>query len=158
MATAKQEKADKPQKKKKKLSGKKIAAGIVLALFSFILYIGLQPVTGTINFGICRVFAERNLVYPSTMRVVGVQERPQDVRLDVASLNQFGESMVTQVACNFHTDAAKLHRLSSATINRRKVPDREVEIFNTIIPYILANPPSLALPAPIPDNLADLQR
>lgn len=157
MATAQQDKAVKP-KKKKIITGKRIAIGAGVALVSFILYLGFQPITGTINFGICRVFAERALIYPSTMRVVAVQERPQDVRMDVVSLNQFGESMVTQVTCNFHTDAANLHRLSGASINRRKVSEREIAIFNTIIPYIIANPPSLVLPAPIPVELVDLQR
>lgn len=157
MATAQQDAPAKP-KKKRKLSGKKIAALLVGGVVCFILYVGFQPIKGTINFAICRVFAERNLVYPSTMRVMAAQERPQDVRLDVASVNQFGESMVTQVTCNFHTDAANLHRLSSVLINRRKVSEREVAIFNTTIPYILANPPSLALPAPTPVALVDLQR
>jgi hypothetical protein len=157
MATAQQDKAVKP-KKKRKLSGKQIAILVVAAIFAFILYLGFQPLVGTINFGICRVFAERTMVYPSTMRVVAVQERPQDVRMDVVSLNQFGESMVTQVTCNFHTDAANLHKLSSVLVNRRKVPEREVAIFNTTIPYILANPPSLVLPAAIPVELVDLQR
>lgn len=157
MTTAQQDKAVKPQKKKK-VSGKQIAIGIAVVLVSYVLYLGFQPLTGTINFGICRVFAERTLIYPSTMRVVAVQDRPQDVRLDVVSLNQFGESMVTQVTCNFHTDAANLHKLSGVLINRRKVPDREVAIFNTTIPFILANPPSLVLPPPVPVALVDLQR
>ncbi len=157
MATAQQDKAIKP-KKKKKLSSKKIAIGGAVAVVIFVIYVGIQPLAGTINFGICRVFAERTLVYPSTMRVVSVQERPQDVRMDVVSLNQFGESMVTQVTCNFHTDVSNLHKLAGVTVNRRKVPDRDVAIFNTTIPYILANPPSLVLPAPIPEALVDLQR
>lgn len=159
MATAQQQdKAAVKPKKKKTLSGKKIAIGGIVALVSFVLYLGFQPLTGTINFGICRVFAERSVVYPTTIRVVAVQERPQDVRLDIVSLNQFGESMVTQVSCDFHTDAANAHKIASASINRRKVPDRDIAIFNTTIPYILANPPSLVLPAPIPEALVDLQR
>lgn len=157
MATVQQDKAEKP-KKKRKISNKKIAISVGIVLFSIIMYLGFQPVTGGINYGICRVFAEGTLIYPTTMRVVSAQQRPQDVRMDVVSLNQFGESMVTQMVCNFHTDAANQHKLASVVINRRKVPERDVAIFNTTIPFILANPPSLVLPRAMPDALVDLQR
>ncbi len=141
---------------KSKSSNIRIYIGIGVGILALVLYIGLKPLQGTIKFGICRVFVERTVAYPPTLRILAVQERPQDVRIDYTSLNEFGESVVKQATCTFRPDPANPNLLSGVVIAGRKAPARDVAIFNTTIPFIMANPPSLILPLPMPVDLSDL--
>ncbi len=152
--TAAPAKTGKPAKPKKSKKGLYIWLGIIVV--GGILYLGFQPLTGTIKFGICRVYAEQTLIYPPTLRIISAEERPQDVRIEYGSLNEFGESVVKRITCNFRPDGTNL--LSSVDINGQKQSARTVAIFNTTIPFIIANPPSLVLPPPVPVELVDLQR
>lgn len=142
---------------RKKMSNKKLYGGIGGGILLLLIWVGSLPLTGTMRYGICQVFVERTLTYPPEMKVSAVTERGELVRMDYSYTNEYGEYMVGAAQCLFR-NPENPHALSEATINRRAVPAQELAVFNTIIPFILENPPSLTLPPPVPQQLRDLQR
>ncbi len=145
--------------KAKKKSNKKLFGGIAVGIVALIIWVGAQPLRGTIKFGICRVFAEQTITYPTTMKVVAVIERAanNDVRMDFSYLNEYGEYMVNSAHCTFRPDPNTGWVATELLINRQKVPKERIDIFNSTIPFILANPPSLILPPRMAVDLKDLQ-
>lgn len=151
-----------PKKKSQAAKGrskKKLYGGIAVAVLAFIIWVGTRPLTGTIKFGICRVYAEQTLTYPTTMKVVAVLERAthNDVRMDYSFMNEYGEYMVNSAHCTFRPDPNTVWAVSELLINRQKVPQEKIDVFNTTIPFILMNPPSLILPPRMAVDLKDLQ-
>jgi hypothetical protein len=81
-----------PAKKKprKPLSLKKIGIIGGLLLVLLIVYWGTQPLTGSINFGICKIFVEQNVRYPHEIRYISLIEQPGQARIEYVVLNEFG--------------------------------------------------------------------
>lgn len=152
--------AGKPRKKAKKLSGAQMGLLGGAAFLILILWVGLQPLKGSILYGICKVYIEQTLTYPPEMKVTAVIERmaEHEVRMDYAYLNEYGEYMVGAAQCTFRPDPVTGYALTNVLINRQKQPEEAFRIFNTTIPYIIANPPSLILPPGPAVELKDLQR
>lgn len=151
--------ADKKQKAAKKASNRKLIIGGVVVVLALVIYIGAQPLKGSIRYGICQVFIEQTLTYPPEMQMVSVLERGNEVRLEYSYMNEFGHYMIGAANCMFRQDpAAGYEVISDLTLNRQKVPAARLAIFNTTIPYIMAHPPSLVLPPRMPMNLRDLRR
>lgn len=145
-------------KKTKKSKVKLYSALGVAGFLGLIIFIGLQPLTGTIKYGICQVFVEKMQTYPSEMKVVSVEERPQDVRMQFAIINEYGEYIVNTVTCTFRPDPQNTWVLTEVVLNRQKLPPESLIPFNATIPFIIANPPSLVLPPAMPVDLVKLQR
>jgi hypothetical protein len=147
------------KKSRSKKTKIRLYAGLgVVAVLGLLIFVGLQPLTGTIKYGICRVFVEQRLTYPTEMKVVSVEERPQDVRMQYAIINEYGEYIVETVTCAFRPDPQNTWALTEVTLNRQKISGADLIPFNATIPFILANPPSLVLPPPMPVDLVKLQR
>jgi len=144
--------------KKGKKSNLKIYIGAAVGVLGLLIFIGLQPLTGTIKYGICRVFVEKKLTFPSHMNIVSVEERPQDVRMQYSIINEYGEYIVETITCVFQPHPETVWTLSEVTLNRQKLPPESLTAFNATIPFIIANPPSLVLPPPMPVDLVKLQR
>lgn len=155
MATASKA-ANAPAKKKK--SNKLLYAAIGIPIFSLIMYVGMMRPQGSIKFGICQVFIEKTLSYPLEFRVVSAYEKPNEVRMEFTTINEYGEYILSQVACVFRPDPVTTWALTEVQLKRVKMPQELIEAFNPTIPAILANPPDLTLPFVPSDNLMDLQR
>lgn len=148
-------KAGVPAKKK---SRKLLYAAIAIAILSLIIYVGLIPPKGSIKFGICQVFIEKTLSYPLQFRVVSAYEKPNEVRMEYTTINEYGEYMLSQVACVFRPDPVTTWALTEVQVSRKKLPQEMVDAFNPTIPAILLNPPDLTLPYVPSEKLIDLQR
>ncbi len=126
------------------------------ALLIWLLYYLFAPFQATMAYGICKVFMERQVSYPNTVRVSQVEEFESSVRIWYAQINSFGEYRLDQIQCYYKQDPVTGSALDKITINRREVDPAQVAAFNKTLPAILANPPDLIIPAPLPDSLEDL--
>lgn len=148
--------------KSKKANGKKkfkkYAILTAMGLVSLVVVWAFQPIKGTINFGICKVFVEQSVRYPSEMTVVSLLERPTDVRMEYTIINEFGDYAVHSATCVFTQNQNGQTVLKGVLMDRQKVDPKKVAIFNLTIPLILANPPDLVAPLPIKEEILDLKR
>lgn len=146
---------DAPAKKK---SNKILYSGIAVVVLSLIIYVGMQRPQGSIKFGICQVFIEKTLSYPLEFHVVSAYEKPNEVRMEYTTINEYGEYILSQVACVFKPDPVTTWALTEVQVKRVKLPDEMITAFNPTIPAILQNPPDLTLPYVPSEDLMDLQR
>jgi hypothetical protein len=123
-----------------------------------IVYWGTQPLTGSINFGICKIFVEQNVRYPHEIRYISLIEQPGQARIEYVVLNEFGSYESKTITCRFRPDERTGIALSDVVINRETIPREKIEMFNHGIPAILANPPSLVSPGVLGDDLMRLWR
>ncbi|MCB1556233.1 MAG: hypothetical protein KDJ15_02865 [Alphaproteobacteria bacterium] len=155
-------------KRKGKLSIKeKIMLGLggFLLLVLLVVWWGLQPIRGTIHFGICKTLAEQHLTYPGTMRVVSYDllsaydRAERTMRIYYSYTDAFGESKQDILRCTFEADAQRnmLLTIKSARINRVEIPAEDIARFNATIPAILTYEPDLILPSPPGPALNDLK-
>lgn len=144
------------KKKRRRSTRRKFAAGVVLLIVA-ILYYGLQPLKGTVRYGVCRTFIELKIPYPSTLQVNVVEESAQAVRIYYSHIDAFGSSRLNMIECEYGIDPQRGLILSTVSINRQVVDAEEVKSFNFSVPYILANPPDLRLPRFRSSSLADLK-
>jgi hypothetical protein len=150
--------AVRPKPKKRKKSKKKIIFGSVVAIFALIIWALLQPIKGSVKFGICQVFVERTLTYPIEMKVTQVIESGNQVRMDYSTVNEYGEYILSSAECNFKPDPVTTWALTDVQINHDKVPQDKLAIFNSTIPFIISSLPDLTLPDDMVGNLQELKR
>ncbi len=98
--------AEKKGKKKKKKNIKLNIALGVLALVALILWYGFQPLTGTVQVGICRTYAELQLRYPTTLKLTTVDQFQDATRLYYTYYGPFGESRSSLIECRSSVDPA----------------------------------------------------
>lgn len=144
------------KKKKAKKSYRKFYIGGGILLVIGLIYVGMMPITGTIKFGICRVFIEQRAVYPLYIDISSVLEREWDVRIEYTVINEFGRTMFNTVTCFFRPDPQNTYALNDVVLNRRKIDPAILERFNPTIPAIIANPPDLTVPFAPKDDLRTL--
>lgn len=138
---------NKKTKPKKKKSIKKMVFLGVVGFISLILWWGFQPFRGTIEYGVCKVFAELKVSYPSTFQTLFIQNFDQSVRIYYSHLDGYGQSRSEFIECSFRPDPNTGFAIESVKINRTAISQDEIENFNRTIPAILANPPDLVLPS-----------
>lgn len=156
----------KPKKKKRKTLRQKkrekymYIVGGIFALIGLVIWWGMQPITGTMYYGVCKVFAEQQLAYPHTMGVSSSDQYANKVRIFYTSFDPFGEYKIDRVECTFaeNPQGGISYFLKSARVNKVSIDKEVIRRFNGSVPAILANPPDLILP-PVPgENLEDLRR
>ena len=147
------EKQKQAQKKQFQIGGGLIA----VLLVGFLIYLGLKPYQGSKAFGVCKVFLELQIEYPPTVRLAGVRESGNWVRIWYAHTDSFGEYKMERLQCNFRQDEKYGFALDTATIERRKLDPAKIESFNRSLPIVLQNMPDLTLPSALPTNLRSLQ-
>lgn len=138
--------ADKKKKQKKLLRNGGIASGVLLV--AYFLYYMSQPYQGTMAYGICKVFIEMNVQFPTTLKYNSVEEFSTSVRVWYTHTDSFGEYILEPVQCYYKSDETLGFVLDKVTKRRREIPREQVEEFNKILPIIFANPPNLDLPRP----------
>ncbi len=132
-----------------------LVAGSIGLLGGLIYYL-FSPLQSTMAYGICKVFLERQVSYPETIRISEVEEFETSVRIWFAQINSFGEYRLDQIQCYYRPDPVSGSVLDRVAFNRRDVDPDVVAAFNQTIPAILENPPNLSIPDPLPDSLEDL--
>lgn len=139
-------KKGKKKKSGKKLSTKKkVALGVVVVL-ALLVFVGLQPLKGTIRFGICKTFIELHIPYPPTLQINAVEEYELAARVYFSYIDPFGSSRLNVIECSFRPDPRTTYALQSVRLNRADMPQSVIDGFNPSIPYIIQHPPDLRLP------------
>ena len=143
---------------KKKFGKKKWIALGVIAIVSWIIWYGFQPLKGTIHVGICRSFAELKLRYPTTMTVTESYVFEKSQRLTYTYIDPFGNYKSSRIECRFKYPIGSPNlELESIMIDRRSVSTDEIGRFNVSIPGILASDPDITIPFPPSDTLMSLK-
>ncbi len=145
------------QKVKRKRIFKGGGALVGLALFGWLVNYMFTPYRAGITFGICKTFLELNLQFPQDMRISTVDDFGEYVRIWYTQLDAFGEYRMENIQCHFRADEVTGAAIDKITINRREVDPERITKFNKILPVILASPPDLTIPYPLPDSLESLQ-
>ncbi len=126
----------KKDKKGKKANWKR-RLGITGAVIALLIWYGFQPLIGTQEYALCRVFVELQLKYPETLQVLAVKKFQQEQRVDYVYIGPYGERRIEVMACVFNIDPdTGLLTMRNATLNRVPVADEKVEGFNKGLPYI----------------------
>lgn len=136
---------------------KRGAIGAGVLILGFIIYLLFAPFKGTMAFGLCKVFVELNVQYPTTLKLNSVEEFSTSVRIWYTHTDSFGEYILEPIQCYFRPDENFGFALDKVTIRRRELDESIVEAFNRSIPVILENPPDLTLPQPPADDLKNIQ-
>lgn len=143
------------EKRKKQF---RYGGGAVGALvFIYLVYYLFKPFEGGMDYGLCKVFLERNVQYPHTLHVSSIESFADYMRIWYAQVDAFGEYRMSNIRCTFEADPNYGLRLKKVSFDRRDVDPAKVAAFNKTIPTIFANPPDLTYPTPLPDSLEDLQ-
>lgn len=148
---------DKPKKKGKKKNRRYYLGGAV-AFVLLLVWWGTLPMRGTMHVGICRTFAELNVLYPKTMRLTWAERFDRSQRLYFLHIDGFGQDKTGFIECRFkHPFNSGNFELERVYINRRPVPAEEVERFNLSIPALLASELDLIIPPPPKGDLRSLR-
>ncbi|MEM7651029.1 MAG: hypothetical protein AAF204_02965 [Pseudomonadota bacterium] len=156
-AALKRSKLAEAQKKKRK---KQFKYGLLAALAAFLswgVYYLFKPYQAGPIYGVCRTFLELQVQFPQDLRISTVEDMGMSARIWYTQLDAFGEYRMESIHCFFRQDDALGAALERVTINRRDVNSKVIEAFNPTIPIVLANPPDLTIPYPLPDSLQNLQ-
>lgn len=144
----------KAQRLKRRRLQKRIAAGVFFLLVLLVWY-GMQPFKGNMDYGICRTFAELRIAYPSTMKILSYENYGSAWKVFYSFIGEYGEQRSNYIDCAFTTNPANNQReLAEVKINRRPVPKEELKRFNQSIPGVIKGKPNLIIPAPLEE--ADL--
>ena len=112
----------------------------VVLLLGYIIWWGIQPQTGSIRYGICKVFAKSMLRYPETMQPVTLYESGGTVSMDYNYRDPFGNFKSERLDCKFGKGQNGQLVMSSAVIIREKrepVDDEVVAKFSQTIPAVI---------------------
>lgn len=136
------------KKKDKKQKIKIIKRSIMgfVAFVALLMWWGMQPIRGTIQYGVCKTFIELRLRYPQTFRLSTLTNFDQSLRLYFTYIDAYGEKKMDFVECTFRPDPETGFVLDSVAYNRTYIPEDEIAMFNKTIPGILAFPPDLTIP------------
>lgn len=133
-----------------------IGAGIMM-LMAYGVYWLFKPYEGGLAFGICKVFLEGTVRYPTHLHLSTVEEFETSVRIWYTQIDSFGEYRMEPIQCYYKNDPELGTVIDRVTINRREVDPRTVENFNRALDSVAAFPIDLRMPSPLPDSLQDLQ-
>jgi hypothetical protein len=136
-----------------------IAVGVlVLGVFGTMLI----PYTGTINYGICKIYLEQSEPYPDRIRMASVYEEAGYVYIFFRRTDSFGYQSMNTLECFLGNDEAGNLFVKKVDLNgkNRKYPmedEGRVKKFNVGIPAIIANPPDLTKPYYPIETLEDMK-
>ena len=156
-ALAEKLKEKRTQQKKKQL--KHFVIFFTLVLFGYGIYYLLAPFKGGLSYCICKTFLELNVPYPETILLSEVViTRNGGVRIWFTHTDAFGSYRLDAFQCTFGVDEqTKQSYLAEVKMGKLNIDPIVVERFNLSIPYLVANPPDLTLPVPIPDSLESIE-
>lgn len=143
--------------KKKKRTVRKIGTLISAVILVYGIYLLFKPFQAPLTYGVCRVFLELNVQFPDTLRLSTAEQIGNTMRIWYTQIDAFGQYRMESIQCRFERDEKMGVRVEKILINRREVPPEKIQAFNRVLPLIIANPPNLDYPAPIPDALKDVQ-
>jgi len=150
--------------KKKRTRNRLIILTVIAVLGGGIWYL-FVPFKGGITYGVCKTFLQLYVRYPQYMRLSSMDDFGDSVRIWFTQVDDFGEYRLEPIQCYYRypEEEEKMKYgnvkfiIDRVTISRREIDPDIIERFNTSMSVVIANPPDLTLPSPIPDSLEDMQ-
>ena len=125
------------EKKKKKKANWKLRLGIPFFLIVVLIWYGFQPIKGTQEYALCKVFIELQIKYPHSLKILQVSHFQREERVHYVYVGPFGERKIEMMACAFSKDPQTgLLKLDYAKLNRENMPEEQIRGFNMALPYI----------------------
>ncbi len=131
--------------RKKRRQKQKMAAGGVFFLLILAIWYGMQPITATIEYGICRTLAEIKSHNNITMKVISYENYGPAWKIFYTFTGQYGEQRSNYIDCVFSRDQQGQLIIKEAKINRDSLSKDDLDRFNKSIPAIIATKPSLVV-------------
>lgn len=141
----------------RKKNWKRLAIFLVLSLFGYIGWWLFKPFQESMEYGICKVFAELTLTYPDTVYYSEVVRFQDSIRVWYSYTDSFGEFRLEPIQCYFGPHEQFGTAVTRVTMGRREIDPEVVKQFNNALPAILAYPPDLIYPTPLPNDPANLK-
>lgn len=145
------------EKAKKKNWFRLAGSGVGVALLFWLINFLFTPFKGDARFGVCKVFLENYVRYPTHLRVSSVEDFGNSLRIWYAQTDAFGAYRLESMQCFFKYDEQRGTIVEKITVNRLPVDQKRIDAFNVVLPVVLQNLPDLTFPTPLPDSLGDLQ-
>lgn len=130
--------------------------GLVATVIVYLLFV---PYTGDMRFGVCRTLLELHAPAPTTLRLTGLDDHGQTVRIWYTHRNAYGKVQMESATCTFGPDPAAPEGFSvaKARVGSAEMGAAALEPFNRTLIAVYAGGPDLVLPMPLPDALEDMQ-
>lgn len=150
-------KKSRPKRSKKK---KTLYALLGLAAFvALIIWWAQQPLRGGPVMALCRVFAEKQLKYPQTLKLTTVDWFGDSTRLYYTFVGPFGENRSSMIDCRYQIDpTTNVVSFYSIKIDKNDMRQDQVDAFNKTIPYLMRHKMNNIIPPPYEDDLYELKR
>ncbi len=139
--------------------GKTILISTIVILV-ILIWLGLQPIKGTVHLGICRTFIELQLPYPKTLQLTAIESLISknygdvNLRLYFTHIDAFGQNRSETFECFFgpNLEVLDLKR------NRKSLPADQIKKLGYTVPFIASANPDRILPARPTSDLMSLKR
>ena len=131
-----------------------------ISFLALIIWWGVQPIKGPMEYGVCKVFASRLVKYPQTIRMVSAYINIPVISIVYSYIDPYGNYKSERLDCNFIYDDYGNFRMHSAVIiknKREQVPQELVDQFNPTIPGVILAEPDLVMPGGVGETLRSLK-
>lgn len=128
----------------------KIRAGSGFAvLLVLLLWWGMQPMQGNMDYGVCRTYAETQTTNADTFRILSYENYGNLWKIFYSFTGAYGEQRSNYIECAFKDDPNMGRIAHSIKLNRKAISPEALLIFNKSIPAIIAAKPNLVIPPPL---------
>lgn len=138
--------------RRKRRRTQKMIAGGVFALLILLIWFGVQPLRGNMDYGICRTFAELQSSNPDTMKIISYENYGAAWKIFYSFIGQYGEQRSNFIDCVFTNDANGQRIIREVKINRVPLDKVIVDRFNMSIPGVIAAGPNLVIPPKLEES------
>lgn len=137
-----------------------LKTGVWLAILVVVSAAGIwykvsQPAYATQRYGICKVFLEQYLRFPTTLTINQGGETRGSAVIRFSDVNPFGSQQVRTFECFFSQDAKGRTTLSRITMDRKAIAEEKIKFFQKEMPLLMVQELDNALPKDLPSNLLD---
>ncbi|MBU6234588.1 MAG: hypothetical protein KGQ41_01975 [Alphaproteobacteria bacterium] len=115
-----------------------------------------MPEQGSWRYGACKVFLQRYIKYPESIRFIAGGETMSTVSIVFSDTNPFGAQQIRVFECLFSNPDGRLS-LSKITMDRKPIPDEIVKTYNALLPTLAGIELETELPPPPPNSLENLK-
>jgi hypothetical protein len=113
--------------------------------------------TGTWRYGLCSVFLERYVQYPTNLKILTTGEKQNSAQIGYLTTNSYGSRESQLIECFFNTGNGRVS-INKITLDRKPLPEDAIKEFNKTIPIIMARDDlNLNLPPRLSNAIEDLQ-
>lgn len=146
------------KKARRKQNIKKVAIGAFIILIIYAGYILFKPFKQGMTYGICKVFIQLYVPFPYTIHYSEVIDKGSSIRIWFSHMDAYGDYQLQRMDCFYEADPETgFAKMGRATIDRREINPDIIRKFNKSLSVIMAYPPDLIYPDPLPRSLNDLQ-